>query len=143
MDEPEESTTKPSKDAGPLQPAVRLIMMPKDTNSNGTIFGGMILSYIDLAGAVEARRHASGPIVTVAMKEVEFHAPVFVGNLVSFYTETLRVGRTSVTVSVSVEVERGSEGTDRVQVTEADVTYVQIGADGKPLALPRRGPHLS
>lgn len=126
------------KNAGPLQPAVRVIMMPKDTNSHGTIFGGIILSHIDLAGAVEARRHAPGPLVTVAMKEVEFHAPVFVGNLVSFYTETLRLGRTSITVRVSVEVERGSEGTDRVLVTEAEVTFVQVGEDGKPLPLPGR-----
>lgn len=127
-----------TKDAGPLQPAVRVIMMPKDTNSHGTIFGGIILSHIDLAGAVEARRHAPGPLVTVAMKEVEFHAPVFVGNLVSFYTETLRLGRTSITVRVSVEVERGNEGTDRVLVTEAEVTFVHVGPDGKPLALPER-----
>jgi len=69
---------------------------------------------------------------------VEFHAPVFVGNLVSFYTETLRLGRTSITVRVSVEVERGNEGTDRVLVTEAEVTFVHVGPDGKPLALPER-----
>ena len=77
--------------------------------------------------------------MTVAMDKVEFHAPVFVGNLVSFYTETLRIGRTSVTVKVSVEVERGHEGTDRVQVTEAEVTFVQVGADGRPQALAGRG----
>ena len=90
--------------------AIRVIMMPKDTNALGTIFGGIILSYIDQAGAVEAHRHDAGRLVTVAMHEVEFHAPVFVGDLVSFYTETLRLGRTSVTVKVTVEVARGPHG---------------------------------
>ncbi len=91
---------------GPTQPAIRVIMMPKDTNALGTIFGGIILSYIDQAGAVEAHRHGCARLVTVALREVEFHAPVFVGDLVSFFTETLRVGRTSVTVKVVVEAER-------------------------------------
>src|SRR5436305_14825940 len=88
---------------GPTQPAIRVIMMPKDTNALGTIFGGIILSYIDQAGAVEAHRHDAGRLVTVAMREVEFHAPVFVGDLVSFWTETLRLGRTSIAVKVTVE----------------------------------------
>ena len=89
--------------AGPLQPAIRVILMPKDTNALGTIFGGIILSYIDQAGAVEGHRHVPlpGRLVTVAMREVIFHSPVFMGDLVSFYTETLRVGRTSVTVKVT------------------------------------------
>ena len=84
------------------------MLMPKDTNALGTIFGGIILSYIDQAGAVEAHRHVPlpGRLVTVAMREVVFHSPVFVGDLVSFFTETLRVGRTSVTIKVTVEAER-------------------------------------
>ena len=114
------------------------MMMPKDTNANGTIFGGIILSHVDLAGAVEAHRHAPGRIVTVAMDKVEFHAPVFVGNLVSFYTETLRLGRTSVTVKVSVEVERDYGRSDREKVTEAEVVYVQIDDYGRPKPLPSR-----
>ncbi|HVR06858.1 MAG TPA: acyl-CoA thioesterase [Thermoanaerobaculia bacterium] len=124
------------RDSGPLQPAVRVIMMPKDTNALGTIFGGIILSYIDQAGAVEAHRHAPGRLVTVAMREVIFHAPVFVGDLVSFNTETLRRGRTSITVKVTVEAERGYRGTGRVKVTEAEVIYVHVGEDNRPLPLP-------
>lgn len=119
---------------GPVQPAIRVMMMPKDTNAMGTIFGGMILSYIDLAGAVEAKRHVPGRLVTVAMREVVFHAPVFVGELVSFYTATQRVGRTSVTVRVSVEVERRG-GTERDKVTDAEVVYVHVGADNRPLPI--------
>lgn len=124
-------TVPPSHDGtGPTQPAIRVIMMPKDTNALGTIFGGIILSYIDQAGAVEAHRHVTGRLVTVAMREVEFHAPVFIGDLVSFYTETLRLGRTSVTVKVLVEAERrgGSAGSleGRVKVTEAEVIYVHV-----------------
>jgi acyl-CoA thioesterase YciA len=122
---------------GPVQPAIRVILMPKDTNALGTIFGGIILSYIDQAGAVEAHRHAPGRLVTVAMREVVFHAPVFVGDLVSFYTETLRLGRTSVTVKVIVEVERGPQGpeTGRVKVTEAEVVYVQVDRHNRPAPL--------
>ena len=123
---------------GPLQPAVRVMMLPPDTNANGTIFGGIILSHIDLAGAVEAHRHAPARLVTASMHEVSFHAPVFVGNLVSFYTETLKCGRTSVTVKVTVVVERGFVGTHRDKVTEAEVVYVQIDEDGRPMPLPGR-----
>ena len=118
---------------GPLQPAIRVMMMPKDTNSVGTIFGGIIMSYIDLAGAVEAKRWARHRVVTVAMNEVIFHAPVFVGNLVSFYTETVRLGRTSIAVQVTVEVER--EDDTRDQVTQAEVVFVQIDDENRPLPL--------
>ena len=120
---------------GPVQPAIRVLMMPKDTNALGTIFGGIILSYIDQAGAVEAHRHAVGRLVTVAMREVVFHAPVFVGDLVSFFTETLRLGRTSITVKVTVEAERGFQGTGRVKVTEAEIVYVHVDKNNKPLPL--------
>jgi len=121
---------------GPVQPAIRVILMPKDTNALGTIFGGIILSYIDQAGAVEAHRHAPGRLVTVAMREVVFHQPVFVGDLVSLYTETLRCGRTSVTVQVIVEVERARNPGERVKVTEAEVVYVSVDESGKPKLLP-------
>jgi acyl-CoA thioesterase YciA len=111
----------------PRDPAIRLTMMPRDTNAHGTVFGGIILSYIDVAGGVEAVRHSKHErFVTVAMKEVIFHEPVFMGDLVSFYAETVRVGNTSITVHVIVEAERfGSKG-QRVKVTEAEVTYVAI-----------------
>ncbi len=114
-------------------PAIKVLLLPKDTNALGTIFGGVILAHIDLASAVEARKTAPLRYVTKAMREVEFHAPVFVGDIVSFYTETARIGRTSITVKVLVEVERwgGGQG-ERVKVTEADVVLVAVGADGHP-----------
>jgi acyl-CoA thioesterase YciA len=115
-------------------------MMPKDTNALGTIFGGVILSYIDQAGAVEAHRHCSGRIVTVAMREIVFHAPVLVGDLVSFYTRTLRVGTTSVTVAVEVVAERGHPGGPAVKVTEAEVVFVHVAADGRPTPIAAQAP---
>jgi acyl-CoA thioesterase YciA len=137
--------SEPSADGrtGPVQPAIRVILMPKDTNALGTIFGGIILSYIDQAGAVEAHRHAPGRLVTVAMREVVFHAPVFVGDLVSFYTETLRLGRTSATVKVVVEADRGPHGTDtgRVKVTEAEVVYVHVDRHNRPCPLGTTAQH--
>ena len=107
-------------------------MMPKDTNALGTIFGGIILSYIDQAGAVEAFRQVQGRIVTVALREVEFHQPVFVGDLVSFYADTVRVGRTSITVKVTVEADRKSGEQRRVKVTEAEVVFVHVDGDNQP-----------
>ena len=117
-------------------PAIRVIMMPKDTNALGTIFGGIILSYIDQAGAVAAHRHAPGRLVTVAMHEVEFHEPVFVGDLVSFYATTERLGRTSITVRVTVETERRGHEPRAVKVTEAVVVYVHVDAENRPQPLP-------
>ena len=107
--------------------AIRLTMMPRDTNAHGTVFGGIILSYIDVAGGVEAVRHTKHErFVTVAMNEVIFHEPVFIGDLVSFYATTLKVGRTSITIHVEVEAERfGSRG-QKVRVTSADLTFVAI-----------------
>lgn len=107
--------------------AIRLTMMPRDTNAHGTVFGGIILSYIDVAGGVEAVRHSGHDrFVTVAMKEVIFHEPVFIGDLVSFYAETTKVGNTSITIKIIVEAERvGSHG-QSVKVTEAEVIYVAI-----------------
>ena len=108
-------------------PAIRITLLPRDTNSQGTVFGGIILSYIDMAGAIEAHRRTKMPrFVTVAMREVLFHKPVFVGDLVSFYAETLRIGTTSITVRVIVEAERVGVSSDRVRVTEAEVIYVAV-----------------
>lgn len=107
--------------------AIRLTMMPRDTNAHGTVFGGVILSYIDVAGGVEAVRHTKHErFVTVAMKEVIFHEPVFIGDLVSFYAETLRVGSSSITIHVDVEAERFGNKGQKVRVTEAEVTFVAI-----------------
>ncbi len=114
-----------------LQPAIRVLMMPRDTNAMGTIFGGVILSHIDQAGAIGAHAEVAGKLVTVAMREVEFHEPVFVGDLVSFYTEIVRVGNTSVTVKVLVEVTR-QKISEQVKVTEAEVIYVRVDENGRP-----------
>lgn len=114
-----------------LQPAIRVLMMPRDTNAMGTIFGGVILSHIDQAGAIGAHAEVAGKLVTVAMREVEFHEPVFVGDLVSFYTEIVRVGNTSVTVKVLVEVAR-QKISGQVKVTEAEVIYVRVDENGRP-----------
>ena len=114
-------------------PAIKVLLLPKDTNVFGTIFGGVILSHIDLASAVEARKSAARRYVTKAMREVEFHEPVFLGDVVNFFTETVRVGRTSITVRVSVEAERwGSGQGERVKVTEAEVVLVAVDAAGHP-----------
>ena len=114
------------------EPAIRVLMMPRDTNAHGTIFGGVILSYLDQAGAIEARRQGSQFMVTVSMDKVVFLEPVFVGDLVSFWTETTRIGKTSITVRVVVEAIRGSEPSQSVVVTEANVVYVNVGKDRKP-----------
>jgi acyl-CoA thioesterase YciA len=118
-----------------LDPAIRVVLMPKDTNAHGTIFGGVILSYIDLAAAIEVRKHTLKPIVTVAMHEVVFVAPVFVGDLVSFYTEFIRIGRTSITVKVTVEADRVRQPGARVRVTEAEVVYVAIDENRRPVPI--------
>src|SRR5437763_2181858 len=108
-------------------PAIRIVLLPRDTNSQGTIFGGIILSYIDIAGAVEAHRRTKlERFVTVAMREVIFHQPVFVGDLVSFYAETVRIGMTSITIRIIVEAERPARAEGRVRVTEAEVVYVAV-----------------
>jgi acyl-CoA thioesterase YciA len=118
--------------------AIRLTMMPRDTNHHGTIFGGVILSYIDVAGGVEAvRRTGHDRFVTVAMKEVIFHEPVFVGDLVSFYAETEKIGNTSITIRVIVEAERfGSRG-QIVRVTEAEVVFVAINQNREKIRIRR------
>ena len=108
-------------------PAIRITLLPRDTNSQGTVFGGIILSYIDMAGAIEAhRRTHMERFVTVAMREVIFHKPVFVGDLVSFYADTVSIGNTSITISVIVEAERVGVSTEKVRVTEAEVVYVAV-----------------
>jgi acyl-CoA thioesterase YciA len=122
--------------------ALKVRMMPHDTNPHGTIFGGVLLSGIDQAGAVGADHeiHRRGlvhhPLVTVAMNSVEFHRPVYVGDVLSFLTTVVRIGRTSITMHVAVEAERNS---DVVTLTEADVTYVAVEmTDGERRPVPLR-----
>jgi acyl-CoA thioesterase YciA len=114
------------------QPAIRVTLLPRDTNPNGTIFGGVILSYIDQAGAIEAHLHGAERIVTVAMDQVAFHQPVFVGDLVSFYGDVVKIGRTSITVRVVVEAGRPGATEPPRRVTEAVLTFVSIDETGRP-----------
>ncbi|MFT5288810.1 MAG: acyl-CoA thioesterase YciA [Planctomycetota bacterium] len=119
-------------------PAIRRVMMPRDTNSFGTIFGGVILSEIDLAAAIESQKHHSGKLVTVAMDKIVFTAPVYVGDCVSFFTKTTRVGRTSVQTEVRVWAERRFSDGEDVHVTEATVTMVAVNDQGEPVPLKGR-----
>jgi acyl-CoA thioesterase YciA len=116
----------------PRDPAIRVLMLPRDTNAHGTIFGGVILSHIDQAGAVPCFQSGCRKVVTVAMDQVEFHHPVQVGDLVSFYAEILSTGRTSIKVRVRVEAV-GRDGKPPVEVTSADVTYVNVDEAGRPI----------
>ena len=122
------------------QPAIRRVMMPRDTNSLGTIFGGIILAEIDLAAATEAHRYHPRKIVTVAMDQIEFKQPVFVGDLVSFFADCTRVGSTSITVHVEVWAQRATDRSKKAYVTEASVTMVAVGDDFKPTPIERRKP---
>jgi acyl-CoA thioesterase YciA len=119
------------------EPAIRVMMMPRDTNAQGTIFGGVILSYVDQAGAVEARKHGQTNVVTVAMDSVEFKQPVFVGDVLSLYTKTLHVGRTSVRIRVEVEADRWEDPTHHVAVTAAEVVYVAVDSQRKAIPFSR------
>jgi len=118
-------------------PAIRVTLMPKDTNAHGTIFGGVLLSYLDLAGAVAARKHCNF-MVTVKMTEVVFHEPVFVGDLVSFYAEVVRIGNTSITVRLTVEAQRWPGAGETVKVTEAEIVYVNVDENRHPKPITRR-----
>ncbi len=119
------------------QPAIRVTLLPRDTNPHGTIFGGVILSYIDQAGAIEAFLHGARRVVTVAMEKVVFHKPVNVGDLVSFYGELVRRGNTSITVKVVVEAAPPREMLGARRVTEAEITYVNVDEAGRPTPIPR------
>ena len=116
-------------------PAIRVMMMPRDTNAHGTIFGGVLLSYIDQAGAIAARRETPQKFVTVAMNGVEFKRPVYVGDVLNFYAETVRLGRTSITIRIHVVAERFENPSEHVDVTEATLVYVSVDDDGQPIPL--------
>ncbi len=116
-------------------PAIKRVMMPRDTNAVGTIFGGVILSEIDLAAATEAHRHHAGMVVTVSMDKVDFKAPVRVGDLVSLFTETLRIGRSSIKVKVAVWACRRFGGGEHEYVTSAEVTMVAVDDNFQPIAV--------
>ena len=130
----------PEAKAGPIEArhdegwsvALRSLTSPKDTNHEGSVFGGVLLSLIDQAGYIEARRHGRHRWVTVAIQTVEFHKPVWVGDVVTLWTRTKKTGTTSVTVEIRVDAERYASG-DLVQVTESTVTLVATNASGQPI----------
>lgn len=115
---------------------LRVVPMPADTNSVGDIFGGWIMSHVDVAGAIAAARRAHGRVVTVAVNALTFKKPVMVGDVVSFYAEVIRVGRTSITTKVDVYAERRLQAQECVKVTEAELTYVAIDQDRRPCLVP-------
>jgi len=117
------------------EPAIRVVMMPRDTNAQGTIFGGVILSLIDQAAYVEASRQANHIYVTVAMNAIEFHEPVFVGDVLSLYADTIRVGRTSMTIKVRVCARRRGQEDSTVEVTEAEVVFVATDKNRNAIAI--------
>lgn len=115
---------------------LRVVPMPADTNSVGDIFGGWIMSHVDVAGAIAAARRARGRVVTVAVNALAFKKPVLVGDVVSFYAEVIRVGRTSITTRVDVYAERRLQAQECVKVTEAELTYVAIDQNRQPCVVP-------
>lgn len=123
-----------------LDPTLRVVPLPRDTNTAGDIFGGWIMSQVDLAGSVVASRRAQGRVVTVAVNAFSFNKPVYIGDWVSFYAKVVKVGNTSLTVDVKVFAERGwcsgSAFTECVRVTEAVLTYVAIDPERQPRQVP-------
>jgi acyl-CoA thioesterase YciA len=117
---------------------LKVIPMPADSNANGDIFGGWVMAQVDLAGSVLPARHTRGRMATVAVKEFIFKQPVRVGDILSFYSEVTRIGRTSVTVKVEVFAERFQSQGQYVKVTEASLTYVAIDEAGRPRPIPPR-----
>lgn len=118
------------------EPTLRVIPMPADANHTGDIFGGWIMSQVDLAGSIPAARLAQGRVATVAVNSFVFKQPVLVGDVVSLYTNVVRVGRTSITVSVEVYAQRRPEPVQSVKVTEAVLTYVAVDDNRRPRPVP-------
>jgi len=126
-----EAVTLPDK-----QPALRVVPMPADANQNGDIFGGWVMSQVDIAGSIPAARRARGRVATVAVNSFVFREPVLIGDVVSFYADITREGRTSITVAVEVYAQRNPTEVICVKVTEASLTYVAVGMDRRPRELP-------
>jgi acyl-CoA thioesterase YciA len=118
------------------EPVLRVVPMPADANQHGDIFGGWIMSQVDIAGGVLAARRARGRVATVAVNAFTFKQPVLIGDVVSFYADIVRVGNTSITVNVEVYAQRNPSDLETVKVTEATLTYVATGQDRKPRTVP-------
>jgi acyl-CoA thioesterase YciA len=119
------------------QPTLRVVPMPADSNSNGDIFGGWVMSQVDIAGSIPAIVAAKGRVVTVAVNSFVFRQPVLVGDVVSIYTEIVRIGRTSITIGVEVYSQRNPAEPECVKVTEATLTYVAVDKQRRPRVVPR------
>ncbi len=117
-------------------PTIRIAAMPKDTNSAGSIFGGWIMSQIDIAAAIPALERAQGRVATVAVNSMKFHEPVFVGDVVSCYADIIKTGSTSITIKVEVYAERNPAKKEIVKVTEAELTFVALDENRRPRLLP-------
>ena len=129
---------KHSQRHGDKEPALRVLAMPKDTNPEGDIFGGWIMSQADTAGAVVASQRAEGKVVTVAVTDFLFKKPVYVGDLISCYGEVVKVGRTSITVKIEVCAQRGRHDKECIKVTEAIVVYVAVDENRQPCEVPKK-----
>jgi acyl-CoA thioesterase YciA len=114
------------------QPAIRVLAMPTDTNASGDIFGGWLMSQVDIAGSIEAFRRARGRIVTVAVNEFRFLQPVYVGDLISLYSRVIKIGTTSIRIHVTAFAERNRGKDERHKVAEAEITYVAIDENRQP-----------
>jgi acyl-CoA thioesterase YciA len=114
------------------EPVLRVVPMPADANQHGDIFGGWIMSQVDIAGGVLAARRARGRVATIAVNSFQFKQPVFIGDVLSFYADIVRVGNTSITVYVEVYAQRNPREIETVKVTEATLTYVATGPDRRP-----------
>jgi len=118
-------------------PMLRVMPMPADANQNGDIFGGWIMSHVDIAGGTVASRVARGRVATVAVNAFVFKQPVQVGDVVSFYADVVKIGNTSIRINVEVYAERGRADTRVVKVTEATLTFVAIDGEGQPRPIPK------
>ena len=128
--------TEPVKLPEGRQPTLRVVPMPADANQHGDIFGGWIVAQVDIAGGVTAARRARGRVATVAVNSFQFKQPVFIGDVLSFYADIVRVGTTSITVNVEVYAERRPNDIQVVKVTEATLTYVATGENRQPRSVP-------
>ncbi|GHF30567.1 acyl-CoA thioesterase [Kordiimonas sediminis] len=115
---------------------IRTTPMPSDLNVNGNIFGGWVLSQMDIAGGVVAARIADGAVATVAIEGMKFHAPILPGDLISVYAHAEKIGRTSITVAIEVVAEARTRGADEIKVTEGKYIFVAVDKDGRPRPVP-------
>lgn len=134
MEEQQATVTLPHR-----EPTLRVAAMPSDANYTGDIFGGWLMGQVDVAGSIPAVHRAKGRVATVAVNSFVFKQPIFVGDVVSFYAQIIKVGHTSITVDVEVYVQRDPENPTCLKVTEATLTYVAVGEDRKPRAVPPEG----